>query len=144
MVYYLKLLVLWDVYGECKNYNVLSGHKNAVLEVKWTSNDKHILSCSADKTAAQWDANKGVRIRKFVGHSGVVNCLSVSQTNPCLFATGSDDKNVLIWDSRNKRHINKIRHPYQVTSLCMSADGKNIFTGGIDNIIRYYIINNII
>ncbi len=25
---------LWDVYDEnCKNYNVLSGHKNAVLEV---------------------------------------------------------------------------------------------------------------
>lgn len=27
--------VLWGVYGECTNHAVLSGHKNAILQVKW-------------------------------------------------------------------------------------------------------------
>jgi len=29
----MSFAVLWDVFGGGKNYNVLSGHKNAVLEV---------------------------------------------------------------------------------------------------------------
>lgn len=28
--------VLWEVQGECRNYNVLTGHKNAVLDLQWT------------------------------------------------------------------------------------------------------------
>lgn len=49
-------VVLWDVYGECRNYNVLSGHKNAVLEVQWTYDSSQIVSASADKTVGIWDA----------------------------------------------------------------------------------------
>lgn len=48
--------VLWDVYGECRNYNVLAGHKNAVLEVQWTYDSAHVVSASADKTVGVWDA----------------------------------------------------------------------------------------
>lgn len=51
-------IVLWDISGGCKNYNMLKGHKNAVLEVKW-STEASIVSCSADKTVAVWNANSG-------------------------------------------------------------------------------------
>ena len=61
-------IFLWEVFGSCKNYNVLEGHKNAVLELKWTEEGK-IVSCSADKTVAVWDANKGCRLRKFSEHT---------------------------------------------------------------------------
>lgn len=44
-------LVLWEVQGECKNYNVLHGHKNAILEAKWLT-DTYIVSASADKTVS--------------------------------------------------------------------------------------------
>ena len=40
---------LWEIQGDCKNYNVLHGHKNAVLEAKWLT-ETTIVSCSADKT----------------------------------------------------------------------------------------------
>ena len=32
-IYLMSFAVLWDVFGGGKNYNVLSGHKNGVLEV---------------------------------------------------------------------------------------------------------------
>lgn len=65
--------VLWNVYGECENYGVLTGHKNAVLELHWSSDSRcggvrraldvadrpvlrsMIFSCSADQTVAVWD-----------------------------------------------------------------------------------------
>lgn len=54
--------MLWDVYGECRNYNVLSGHKNAVLEVQWTYDSAQVISASADKTVGVWDAQVRVHL----------------------------------------------------------------------------------
>lgn len=48
--------VLWDVYGECRNFGELRGHKNAVLEVQWTYDSAQVVSASADKTVGVWDA----------------------------------------------------------------------------------------
>ena len=153
--------MLWDVYGECKNYNVLTGHKNAILEVKWDG-DK-LLSCSADKTVALWDANKGARIRKYTDHKGIVNSCALASHSTGLSCSGSDDSSVLVWDTRSRKYIQSIPHDYQVlnsykslcllvfsfvasalvvsvlqvTSVCMSTDGYTVFSGGIDNTVRY-------
>ena len=105
--------VLWDVQGDCKNYNVLSGHKNAVLEIKWSGDQ--IVSCSADKTVMLWDANRGERIRKFTGHTAIVNsCSSAGAGSGGLSCSGSDDSSVLLWDHRSRRHVQSIAHDYQV------------------------------
>lgn len=45
--------MLWEVAGDSKNYNVLTGHKNAVLEVQWSSSSSSLISCSADKTVGK-------------------------------------------------------------------------------------------
>lgn len=127
---------MWDVYGVNKNYNVMSGHKSAVLQVKWKSTDC-IVSCSADKTVAIWDANRGQRTKKFTAHTGVVNSCAVAQDAPNLIASGSDDCTAVVWDIRSKSPVCSVYHDYQVCSVCLSPDGQSVYTGGIDNIIRY-------
>lgn len=136
-------IFLWDVYGGFHNYNVLKGHKSAILEVKWLSGDT-IASASADKTVKLWDANKGEKIRNYTGHSAVVNCLCTCSgtkgSSPTVFASGSDDRTAALWDTRSKRPVMTLYHDYQVTSICMSSDGAHVYTGGIDNIIRRFDI----
>ena len=127
---------MWDVYGECKNYNVLTGHKNAVLELKWTSENK-IISASADKTVAIWDANSGRRQRKLIEHTSIVNACAIARYSPAIFASGSDDCTAIIWDTRQKSSVSSLFHDYQVLSVALSSDGISAFSGGIDNIIRY-------
>lgn len=135
--YRLSCTVLWNTYGDCNNYNVLSGHKNAVLEVQWeTTTNNKIISCSADKTIGVWDASKGTRLRRLVSHTGIVNSCTLSSNSPDLFASGSDDCSALIWDTRNKLPIQTFWHEYQVTSVCLDHTGACLYTGGIDNIIR--------
>jgi Prp8 binding protein len=134
-----KNIFLWDVYDDNKNYNVLSGHKNAILQIQWLSTvPSTILSCSADKTLAIWDTNKGERIRKFDDHTNIVNSCAAAKNTPNIFVSGSDDFTCMIWDSRTKYHQNEIRHEYQVTSVTISNDSNYVYTGGIDNIIRRF------
>jgi len=129
--------VLWDVYGNCQNYNVLSGHKSAVLQVCWPT-ASGIVSCSADKTVACWDANKGIRTRKFLEHTAIVNSVAVAKEAPHLIASGSDDCTVILWDARSKKSVGSIYHDYQVCAVALAADGQSVYAGGIDNTIRRF------
>ena len=140
--------MLWEVYGKegadrderaGRNYNVLSGHKNAVLELHWNDVDSPntIVSCSADKTVAIWDAHKGTRTRKLTEHTAVVNSCHFNGGRS-LVASGSDDCTAILWDSRNKASVGTFYHDYQVCSVCLSGDGSYLYTGGIDNIIRRF------
>jgi Prp8 binding protein len=127
---------LWDVYGECKNYNVLTGHKSAVLEIKWNAENK-IVSASADKSVALWDASSGSRIRKLTDHTAIVNSCSIASAAPSIFASGSDDCTAIVWDTRDKSPVATLYHDYQILSTALVSDGLSVFTGGIDNIIRF-------
>lgn len=64
--------VLWNVQGDCDNYMVLKGHRNAVLDLCWTTDGQHIISASPDKTVRAWDAMTGKQV-----------CCSVSSHNCC-------------------------------------------------------------
>jgi Prp8 binding protein len=130
-------IYLWEVYGGCSNYNILAGHKNAVLDVHWAT-PSSIVSCSADKTVALWDANKGYRTRKFADHTSIVNSCSAARDTPNAMISGSDDYSAIIWDARSKYGAQTLYHDYPVLATCIAHDGTSAYTGGIDNIIRRY------
>lgn len=53
-----------------------------------------------------------------------------------MAVTGSDDCTALIWDLRVRNEIDTISCPYQITSVVLSDDSSQLFTGGIDNEIK--------
>jgi Prp8 binding protein len=57
---------------------VLSGHKNAILAVCFTNDSEKIITASADYNLGLYDAISGERIKRFIGHSGIVNAVDVS------------------------------------------------------------------
>ena len=140
---YDKQIFLWNIREECKNYNVLQGHKSGVIQVSWKSDKTRIVSCSADMSVSTWDANKGMRLSKLLEHNGIVNSVSEAKNTGNVIASGSDDNNVIIWDTRTKTSSHVIPHKYQVTSVCISDDGAMVYSGGIDNIIRQWDIRQL-
>ena len=131
-----RLIFLWNVYGDCANYNVLAGHKNAVLEVHWLPDGQSLASASADKTVALWDANKGKRTKKLAGHTGVVNSVHVARRGEPLVVSGSDDGTVRLWDARERRSIIELDSEYAVTAVSFADDEQFVFSGGIDNVVK--------
>ena len=107
--------MLWEVYGSCQNFNVMRGHKNAVLELQWFADGRSLASCSADKTLHVWDAHLGRRKKKYAGHTGVVNSVCVARQEDTL-VSGGDDCNVLLWDCRARSAV-RARAPPRARSL---------------------------
>lgn len=95
-----------------------------------------LFSCSADKTVAIWDATTGERVRRWKGHTLVVNSCQVARRGPETVVSGSDDGCIKLWDSRSKDAVQNFQDKYQVTSVCFSDAGDMVYTGGLDNEIK--------
>lgn len=132
-----KLVLLWEVFGECRNLLTFRGHANAVLELHWSSDGENAFTASADKTVALWDAKTGGRTRQFKGHSNYVNSCCPARSAPVL-CSGSDDRTVRLWDTRARTCQLSIAHKWPVTAVSTSHHGDLLYAGGLDGIIRVY------
>lgn len=133
-------LDLWRTYGDCENYGQLSGHKGAILDLQWARDSRTVFSASADMTIASWDLETGERIRRHVGHEGVINSLDISRRGEELLASGSDDGSYAVWDPRQKQAIDYVETDYPITAVAFAEDGGEIYTGGITNAIQVWDI----
>ena len=132
-----KLVLLWDVFGECKNLLTFRGHSNAVLEVHWSSDGEHAFTASADKTVALWDAKTAGRSRQFKGHSSYVNSCCPAREAPVM-ASGSDDRSVRLWDTRVRACQRTITHKWPVTAVSTGHTGMHLYSGCLDGLIRVF------
>lgn len=132
-------LLVWEVFGDCRNVLTLRGHANAVLEAQWLSDGERIASASADKTAALWDAQTGARLRRFRGHSSHVNGVCAARDGVVL-ATASDDGTARIWDARAPRRCQRtlVHAGVAVTAVTLSAAGTEAYTGALDGRVRVF------
>lgn len=131
-----KTLLLWEVFGECRNVLTLKGHANAVLEAHWLGTELAV-SASADKTCALWDVKTGGRVRLFKGHSSYVNSCCPSAGAP-LLVSGGDDSSARVWDTRSRTRPLLLRHPLPVTAVAASASGNDVYTGCVDGAVRVF------
>jgi Prp8 binding protein len=137
---YDKRIFLWGVQGECPNFMVLAGHKNAVVELHWSVDSNQIYSASADKTLGVWDAVMGRRVRKLAEHISFVNSCCPSIKGDQMLISGSDDGSAKLWDVRKKNSVQTYDHKFQVTAVAYSLNGEHIYTGSLDSKIRVWDI----
>jgi len=112
------------------NFNVLEGHKNAVLDCAWCDEDC-LVTCSADKTVMLWDATTGKRLRKWAEHTAVVNAVDRG-VNETQVVSASDDRTCLVWDRRQKRPTGTLEAQFPVLAVAASTEHQQIYTSGID------------
>ncbi|KAM0749916.1 putative subunit of the heterotrimeric G protein [Meredithblackwellia eburnea MCA 4105] len=135
-----KTILLWRVYGDCKNYGILRLPKGPATSICWVSATT-ILAGSTDHTVFLFDLTTGGSvIRRFRGHRGVVNSVDVQRggAGKGLFASASDDGTVRIWSEDEKESIETIELGYPLTTVKWSADSQSLYIGGIDNDIHVF------
>ncbi|SGY65810.1 BQ5605_C004g02598 [Microbotryum silenes-dioicae] len=134
-----RTILLWNVYGECKNWGMLRTPKGAPTSIAFVGNDR-LLAGSTDHTLFLFHLPTGQVQRRFRGHTSIVNSVDVQRggAGRDLFASGSDDGYVMVWSEDSKDAIEVVELGYPVTAVKWSEDGQQLFIGGLDNDIHVY------
>lgn len=83
---------LWRAFDtECENFSVLSGHKNAILELHWSADSRRIVTASPDKTVRAWDVAMGKQVKKMSEHNETVNSCHLLRKGAPLLVSGAED-----------------------------------------------------
>lgn len=132
-----KVINIWKVFDRrCRNANsILNAHSNSILELCWSDNDDHVISCSVDKRVTVWDIYGGSFVSKFKDHDNFI--YSVDSKKNLICSVG-EDCCLILNDIRSKEKINSYMHKYQLTCCKFSYEGSQIFFGGIDNQVWKY------
>ncbi|CAB1455375.1 unnamed protein product [Pleuronectes platessa] len=133
-----RLILMWNVYGDCENYATLKGHSGAVMELHYNTDGSMLFSASTDKTVGVWDSETGERMKRLKGHTSFVNSCYPARRGPQLVCTGSDDGTVKLWDIRKKGAIHTFQNTYQVLAVTFNDTSDQILSGGIDNDIKVW------
>ena len=129
-----KAIYLWEVYGDCANYNVLRGHQNAILDLSFFRDGRTLATASADKSGALWDAHKGKRKRK-LPCSSIANACCAGAMDDHV-AVACDDGSVLLWDARQRKPAKQLQTQYALCAVALEGSENRVFAGGLDNVIR--------
>jgi len=133
-----RLVYLWNVYGECENLSIMSGHTGPILQLTFSEDGDTIFTASTDKTIGVFDTMTGARIKRMKGHTGMVNSVAVARDERPLVVSGGDDCHVRVWDRRQRQPIHNLNSNFQVTAVSFNSDSQQVISGGIDNELKIW------
>jgi WD40 repeat protein len=92
------VIKLWDPANDGKKIRDIGGHGMTIFKLQFTPDGSQLLSCSADKTAREFNPGNGQQTRALQGHNDWVYVATISRDGK-LIATGSWDGEVRIWNA---------------------------------------------
>ncbi|KAJ6501235.1 WD40-repeat-containing domain protein [Mycena vitilis] len=119
---------------------VLEGHTDEVQSVAFSSDGKHIVSGSSDRSVRIWDAESGEQLGgPLEGHTSGVQSVAFSPDGKHI-VSGSSDRSVRIWDAESEEQLGGPLegHTDWVRSVAFSPDGKHIVSGSDDRSVRIW------
>jgi guanine nucleotide-binding protein subunit beta-2-like 1 protein len=137
-----NVVKVWNL-STCELKKNLVGHKGYMNTVTVSPDGSLCASGGKDGTAMLWDLNEGRQLSSLEA-GDIINCLVFSPTRYWLCAATAGV--VKIWDLENKTQVAELKPdvpphskkalPLQCLSLAWSANGKMLFAGYSDNVIR--------
>ena len=82
----------------------LQPHHNGIFDVKWSTDDASLATCSGDQSTRVSSAETGAITHVLRGHNSTVKCMAWDPVNSSLLATGGRDGAICLWDLRVGQH----------------------------------------
>ncbi|TIB97196.1 WD-40 repeat-containing protein [Wallemia mellicola] len=131
----------WDttarIWKDGVELSCLSGHTQAVWSVKFTPDNKHVITASADKNIAIWDVKSGAAVKTIQGaHKDAIRALTILP-NGIGFASASNDLQIKLWTFDGENIMNLDGHTEFIYSLATLPTGQ-IVSAGEDRSVRIW------
>lgn len=115
-----------------------TGHDDGVHSAVFSTDSKHVLTASEDRTARMWETQNGSEVRCFEGHWGPVLSAVFSPSDRHVL-TASSDQTARIWDTWSGAEIQCFRgHSGPIRNATFSNDGLHILTASDDRTARIW------
>ncbi|MBI1784035.1 hypothetical protein HYR69_02735, partial [Candidatus Sumerlaeota bacterium] len=143
------MIKLWSAETGEEVHN-LKDHVDAVYDIAFSPDGKHLASASGDRTVKIWDVEFGKRLFTFSDSLGPVQCVTFSPDGK-LVAAGGADKMIRIWDFDQSVKAftqtsltgatqikSSFAHDAPLLRIIYSPDGKTIYTTSEDKRIKVW------
>jgi WD40 repeat protein len=132
------LVVIWDI-ATGKSIKAISPHNRmGCYQVKLLPNNVYFISAGLDQKLKMIEIDTGEEIRNFIGHTGLVNSISLSPSGD-RFITSSLDGTIRIWDIASGLQIRKIfAHRGGAYNARFDQSGKYLISGGDDFLVKLW------
>jgi WD40 repeat protein len=94
----------------------LEGHTDIVTDALFLRASNQCVTCSNDDTIKVWDCQTGTCLRTLVELAQAVKSLAI-HPNGQYFASGSEDRTIIIWSSKTFEVLRRISFPSWVRAL---------------------------
>ena len=99
--------------------SILSGHRNSVSCVVFSSDGTSLVSGSWDWTVKLWDVQTGGVVKTFCGHKNQVYSVSISADHTAI-ASGSCDQTICLWDIKTGGCYHTIKQEASIRHVMFS------------------------
>ena len=114
-----------------------TGHSKAVYSVAITSDGRHVVSGSEDKTLLMWELGSGRCVHTMGEHLAAV--WKIALTSESRYALTSSEKTLRVWDLLNGSCVHTLKgHASKVNSVAITHDGRYLVSGGNDKTVRIW------
>ena len=104
------------------------GHTKAAHVARFSGDGSRLFTASDDARAICWDIAAEAQVCTFEGHTDFVRAGALSPASPHMFATGSYDHTVKLWDIKAPRCAMTLRHVSPVEDLVLLPGGGMLAT----------------
>ena len=140
-----QTIKIWSLNKDNKTYDLhstLKGHKNSILFINEIPSLNLICSCSSDKTLKLWNIKNSKCIQTLIKHEKNVLTCSYKSNEEILIFSGSDDKNLIIWEKDKDDFFNPKKilkgHLKSIVSVLYIEKLKYLCSGSDDKTIRIW------
>jgi WD40 repeat protein len=120
----------------------LSGHKDEIVGVAFSRDEKRLASASLDNTVILWDVEGRKLLARLEGHRAGVESVAFSPDGKRL-ASASQDQTVILWDVDSRKPLATLKgHKGEVWGVAFSPDGKRLASASNDKTVILWDVDS--
>jgi WD40 repeat protein len=117
---------------------VLAGHRDVILDIAWSPDNRTLATCGYDRLIKLWDAASGKELRTLKDHSDSVYGVAFSPDGR-LLASAAADRAVKIWDAASGARLHTLGESTDwLYAVAWSPDGRHVAAAGVDKYVRVW------